>query len=639
MTGQTAGIKFDRAAAVIGLIVALALLPVQLFIDHIYAQTLPPVLALACLIYLAAGDGENERDILTMPTWLAHLFPSLVVFGASGLVVLAHVQGGRTQLFLVLAALLGTLVLGQLLFARDEDINRRLLLFQIFVLGAVVRYAAVFTTPGFIGIDVWLHMEGFARGVLEAGAVSGMGETKYVMAPLYHLLVVTTSLFTGLSLRYALFLSLGLAMPVAILFVYAASRYLVPTRWALFAAALFAIAGAAIQWSIHLIPTSLGLLYFVAVLALVMRLFLTPTRTRDSVLLIIFFMAMALTHQVSSFILMVFLLVGVFTQFVLKSSIMNAPDSSRHGLGAKEVESVPFTGYVVFNAGFLTLTWSLTPYYGRSFIETAAIFMLDSLGGSFQGGGGLESGGGGQSIPLAQFIISNFDVLGFLLFLFGTAVGSLYALRRGRTNQAVLTLVVAAVVMTAFTLGPPLVGIGTFLSGRWFAFLYAVMAVLVAIGFSHLRRGLSPTLLVVFLLVFLYAGPMMLLASPKGTVDQPVLEHQRPRLGYTEEELAAVYTVGSVTTGSPNDPIFTDFPYTSVYNRVYSTRFGVARVPDGQAVNESEVIYREYQTEGAPLFEGGTGGQRVHRVRKAALCPPERDIVYSNGQVTFCRAA
>ncbi|WP_255194932.1 hypothetical protein [Halorarius litoreus] len=640
MEASTPGIEFDRAAAVVGLVVALALLPVQLFISHIYAQTLPPVLALACLVYLAARGQGHDTDTIRMPTWLAHLLPSVVVFGTAGLALLAHSQGGRTQEFYVLASLLGTLVLGQLLFTRDRDLHVGIVLGQVFVLAAVVRWAAVFTTPGYIGIDAWIHMAQFTRGVLEAHSIAGMGQTKYLMAPLYHLLVVVTSLFTGLGLRWSLFLSLGLAMPVGIVLVYTGAKYLVEPRWALFAAALFALAGSVIRWGIHLIPTSLGLLFFLAILALVLRLFRVSTRTRDGLVVVTLFLAMVLTHQVSSFILTVFLLACGVTQYVLKTGIMNPPDGSAHALGASDVEPIEFGGYVVFNLGFLTLTWSLTPYYGRPFLETAFIFLYESIGGGIgEVTGAANSGGGAAASPtLAQFVVANFDVLGFLLFLFGTTIGCLYALRRGRTNQAVLSLVVAVVVMTGFTLGPPLAGIGTFLSGRWFAFLYAVMAILTAVGFSYLRRGLSPALLLVFLLVFLYVFPMAMIASPKGTVDQPVLETERPRYSFTEEELAAMRTIGTTTTPGETGRVYTDFPYTAVYNRVHGERYRAATVPPDGPAQEDELLYREYQTTGAPLFPDGEGGQRIYRVHEDRMCPSSYDTVYANGDVTYCRA-
>lgn len=640
METSTPGIDFDRAAAILGLVVALALLPVQLVISHIYAQTLPPVLALACLIYLAARGETHDEATLRMPTWVAHLLPSLVVVGVAGLILLAHGQGGRSNEFYVFASLLGTLVLGQLLFTRDRDLHVGIVLGQVFLLAAVIRLAAVFATPGYIGIDVWIHMAQFTQGMLEAHSIGGMGQTKYVMAPLYHLLVGVTSLFTGFGLRWSLFLALGLAMPVGVLLVYAGARYLVAPRWALFAAALFALSGSVVRWGIHLIPTSLGLLFFAAILALVIRLFQVPTRLRDGLLIIMFFAAMALTHQVSSFILLVFLLACGVTQFVLKTGIMDPPDGSRYTLGTSEVEPIDFGGYIVFNLGFLTLTWSLTPYYGRPFLETVFIFLRDSIGGGLESVSGPASGGGAaaQTPSLAQFLVTNFDVIGFLLFLFGTTVGSLYALRRGRTNQAVLSLVVAAVVMAGFTLGPPLAGIGTFLSGRWFAFLYAVMAILTAVGFSHLRRGLAPTLLMVFLLVFLYAFPMVMVASPKGTVDQPVMQTEQPKFSFSEQELAAMRTIGTTTTEAETGRIYSDFPYVAVYNRVHEERFGGATVPPDERVQDDEVIYRDYQSRGAPLFSSGGNGSRIYRVTPEQMCPPSYDTIYANGEVTYCRS-
>jgi hypothetical protein len=636
---------YDRLAATLGVVVALALLPVQLFVSHIYAETIPLVVGGASLVYLLATRRQTATRPFTLPAAAAHALPPLVGFGSSALILLAHTQGARTGLFYVIAAALGTLVLTQVLFVDDTDLHPGVVLGQVVVLGAVVRFASLLTTPGFVGIDVWVHIPEFTQGMLSANSIGGMGQTKYVMAPLYHLLVGTTALFADVSLRTALYLSLGLAMPISLAFVYLLTRTLVPTRWALFAVTLYALSDSVVRWGIHLIPTSLGLAFFLAVLYLVVRIMQQETGLRDTLLLLFFFVAQAFTHQVSSFITLVFLLAGWLTRLGISAGLFEYQlGGDDDGFDFDSPGTIPFGGYFVFNLGLLTLIWSLTPYYGQPFLRTAFLFLVNSIGGglgdvtgaSNSGGGGAATGGAGPT--LLEFVVLNFDTIGFLLLLFGTVVGSLYALRRGRTNQAVLTLVAAAGLMMVFTLLPPLVGIGTFLSGRWFAFLYAGMAVMTAIGFDYLRRGLSPKAFLILLLVFLYAFPMVMIASPKATVDSPMMENDRPRYSFSEQELAARDTVLGTTTGSPQDPIYTDHPYTSVLNPHGQPRFGTARIPPDGVAEHDEVLYREYQRTGAPVFRTGMGTQRVYPIEEDVLCSGRHETIYTNGGVKLCRS-
>lgn len=636
--------NLDRYAAVLGLFVALALLPVQLVIDHIFAKTIPVVLGMACVFYLLGSRTQTAETPIALPRWAAHALPGGVLFGAAGMVLLAHVQGARTRVFYALAALVSTLVLVQVLFLRDRDRHAGVVLLQVIAVAAAVRVAALTTTAGFIGIDIWLHVPKFTLGILETGSVEGMaqtsfGQTKYVMAPFYHLTVAVTTLLAAIPPRIALYLSLGVVMLLLPLLVYLAANLLVPERWALLAAALFAFSDSAVHWSIDIIPTSLGVVFFVAVVALVVRIVQLHTGSAESILMVLMFVGMAFTDQVTSFILLTFLAAGWGTQLLIRTGLFDRSSGSTPRLGTGNLGAVSFSGYFVFNLGLLTLIWSLTPFHDRSFLETVLLFVRDALaGGSGDLSGGITTGAT-ASPPLFQFIVEQLHLAGFLFFLFGTTVGSLYAFKQGRRNQAVLTFVSAAVVMTAFTLLPPLVGINTFLPGRWYVTLYAVMAILTAIGFGYLHRSLPPAALLAVLLVFAYAFPLVMVASPNATLDRPVMKTEHTSLGYTQQDVTAARTIGATTTSNPADPIFTDFPYVTILNRLDTFRFGVATVPDGQAAQGDTVIYREYQTNGAPQFDDTDGNQRVHRIRANAICSGNRDPVYDNGAVRMCTTA
>jgi hypothetical protein len=629
--------EYDRVAAGIALVMALAMLPLPLFVSHIYAQTLPVVLGLASAAYLfGQRGGTRDASGLALPRTVTHALPTPVLVGSALVLVVANLLGSRTPLVLLIGGLSGVLLLTQIAFADTDDLHAGVVLVQTLALGFALRFAAVLTTPKYVGLDVWEHIPNFTRGMLEANSISGMGATKYVMAPLFHLLIGTMSMFGDVSLRTAVILTLGLGMGFSVLFVYYTAEILVPTRWALLAVALFTLAGSVVRWGMHLIPSSLGLAFFLAILYLIVRVLQQETGLRDTALLLFFFVAMALTHQVSAFILLVFLGAGWVTRLFISTGLLDRQLTAARNLSTGDVEAVPFGGYFAFNVGLLTLTWSLTPYYGKSFLRTAFEFLYNSA--VRQGDVQIEQTGGGAIGPdptlLQQFLLM-FDEIGFLLLFFGTTVGCLYALRKGRATQAVLTLVVAVVVMTAFTLLPPVLGIGTFLSGRWFAFLYAIMAVITAIGFDYLNRGLSPRVFVALLVILAYGFPMVMVASPKGVVDDPVADTMQGQYNFGEQELAAGDFADEYASPTAANPIGVDNPWAIQLNEKDQSRYVVASVPKGGTTTEDRVLYRTYQTERAPAFGNGEGAGRVYRVTPNVMCKG-KSVMYTNGDVMLC---
>jgi hypothetical protein len=356
---------------------------------------------------------------------------------------------------------------------------------------------------------------------------------------------------------------------------------------------------------------------------------------------------------VSAFITLTFLGAGWLTRVVIGTGLLDRQLAAARDVVSGEVRAIPFGGYFAFNLGLLTLTWSLTPYYGEPFLRTALGFLLDAVAD----GGGLSSVGSAASkvpstVPptLLQELALKFDVAGFLLFFFGTTVGCLYALRKGRATQAALTLVTAVVVMAAFTLLPPLAGVGTFLSGRWFAFLYAVMAVVTAVGLDYLRRGVPPAVLLVVLLLFVAAFPTVMVASPKGTVDSPVVDDYRPKYSFEDQELAAMETVREY--GNPEaDRIATDIPYAILLNEKDESKFVVMSFnntsrPGVQAdeIRNDRMLYRGYQSTDAPFFGSAywNAAQNrsetatvIRRIDRSAACGG-RGVAYSNGDVALC---
>ena len=630
--GGLFGGRYDRVAAMLGLVLAVAMFPLRFVLSHIYASTFPIVLAVASILYLLATrrDRASGYSLPTLPERLALFAPSLTFFIVAAMVVVAAMASRRSAMFFNLAGVAGALVLVQVFFTAEEDLRPGVVLLEVLALALVVRFAALYTTPGVIGIDTWSHM-GFVQDIIAQHSLSAIG-TKYYASPLFHLYAAFTSLLTGTSARNGIYLSFGLAYPFVILTVYPITRLFAPARWALLATMLFAINDQAVRWGLTLIPTSMAFGMYLVALYLLLRVLVKDFEARDTALLAVLIVGITLTHQVSSFVMLV-TLGGVFVAGLLVRSDYLFPRAT-----ASHV-----FGLLTFNLGTVVLVWSVTPYLGGTFtsvmvnrlrgsLKTAALF---DMTGSAKNVSGNAGGAGAETFMLQLY--AYIDTLPFLILLTVAVVGALYVLRSDRADHATLGLVAAVCGMAVFALALPVAGLALFVPGRWFVFMSLLFAILGALGLGYLTERLNPKVLFAFVAIFLLLYPSVAVVAGGATPDNPLFPEYRIRTGYTETEVVAAETITSTTP--PGAPFrYTDDPYRTVLIRGYGQDTGKMVVPPNSPVPHEVTIYREYQTQGAPLvFNTTTRNEtKMEQIRQSKICPESRSKIYTNGDVLVC---
>ena len=645
-------LRLDTVAAIVGLALALALLPLRFFASQLYLETVPLILGTACVLYLVSlYQGTNSTSLPTLPSRVAMALPSIVLAGLSALVVLTVIQGARTPLFFGVASVLGTLVIGQILFVNDRELHPGILLLQIVAFAFVFRFTALYATPGYIGIDIWTHTE-LTQAILDDRSVGGISHDKHYASPFYHLLVASSSVLYDVSLRTALYLSVGIAMPLSVLLVYATANLLVSARWATLATALFALASHVSMWGMHLIPTSLGLVFFLAMLYSLLRVMRIEYTTRDFALLVLFSIAVILTHQVSTFIMLVLLLAAFLAQLVFEIDPLGLTRVDTSVFRSKK--PVNLIGLVVFNFGLTIFVWSLTPYGNQSFLATVMSFFSQTVEESAgflniaSDTGDADPDEAAQATTtLLDQLVPYVDALGFLFLLGVTFVGCLYVVHRRRAEQSVFTLLLAAAFMLVFVLGLPMFGIRNFIPTRWFAFLFAPMAILGAIGLRTMVQGLEPRIVVSVLLIFVLVYPGAMILAVESNSENPVFDDHHEQLAYNEAELAAVDSIGELTgsqTGSEireEQRIHTDHPYQTLFWRTGAyprSGIGTATVPDDGVADHEYTVYRSTQSTDAVYFTDADGNGRIEQIDQPQLCRPDQATVYTNGDVTMCAA-
>jgi hypothetical protein len=633
--------RFDVIGAILALVLAVALLPLRLIASNFYIVAIPVAMVIASGLYLLAVRTNNTEGLPTFPIWIGRLLPSVTLLGTALLVVLGLYQGARTPAFYTLATVVGAAIFLQIFFTRERDFVPWLLLVQILAFAFTIRYVSLLTTPGYTGIDVWTHVASWSETIARTHSLDVLEGSKYYAAPLFHLAVVATSLLADVSVRNGLFLSVGFGMAISSIFLYITSRLFVSARWSLFAVAVYAMSAHTMEWSIHLIPTGLGLVFFLGVFYLLVRVLDVNPGSREFVLIVFLSVATILTHQISAFIMLVLTGAGLLAHLLLRFELFSPPSRFR-SYTAGSGDSVSLTGLLAFDLGFITFMWSLTPYNGDTFLATTFSFFRVTLEESAGLGdlAGERSAAAATAPTLLEQVLQYIDAAMFLLVFLFAVVGCFYVLRRRNISHASVMCGASIVVMLVFIFGFPMFGIRTFIPQRWYAFLTAPMALLGAVGLAYLARRLTTPVILVVLLVFALAFPMVAFAATEGTIDNPRFEGTQTKYSYNAAELNAVETIGEIrpVAEEEGETYNTDHPYNTVFSRAGPGPAVAANISEEGLRNTETVIYRDYQRTGAEYFVNEDGASVTPEMSRSELCGAERHYAYDNGEVTMCTA-
>jgi hypothetical protein len=640
LSGVLAADGIDVTVAKVGLVFGTVLLGLSLLARDVFLVVIPISTVTACGIYLALGNRHiSHVSVPTLSGNVAGFLPSFVVGGLAAFVVLVWLAGQRTLLAYLLAGGIGSLILGQILLLDDDRLDPGTILSQILLAAIVIRLTGLFVTPGYVGVDIWEHLSVMVQGIVDSGSLSAISGNKHVMAPIYHVFAAVSTLVFG-SVRTGVYLTLGLAIPMAALLVYGTSKQFVPARWALLATGMFAFADEFVRWGMHIIPTSLGLVFFTVVVYCVTRLFAAGAERRIVALLGLASFAVVFTHQVSTAIMLLFLAIATFVAlvFTFSSRLPSSFGSPRMAV----VLALVFVGNVVVTI----VTWANTPFTGP---EPFLWNRIDVISSAFSEAGFLDlaggSGGGSTataSQTLLETLIPYLDVLGFTLMLFATVVGGLAMLGWNEFSDMAYTHILAMGTMFVGVFGLSIFGIRVFLPGRWMVFLYVPMVVIASVGLYYFyQRGSRRVILAVFVLFALaYPGAMMI--ADGATKDSPAFPDHQVRYAYNQEEIGAVETISAIRPASVAAPLTSDHPYWTFFEGYGSYEGSTLAVNESGPATSAAVVSREYQLRGPASFAvPGTNRTARHSrpLGPSTICTTDRNVVYANDDVQLCLAS
>lgn len=635
--------EIDKLGAVLTLAVAAIFLPLQLFVSSIFARSIPVALGAASILYLLTS--ARDLNASRMLRWrlsasAAHVVRLSTAVGLAALILIATVTGGRTVPFLLAASMVGTLLLVQVFFEERNSLRPAPILAQVVVFALVVRGTGLVMTPGLIGVDSWVHITDYARSIRQAGSLSAISDVKYFAAPIYHLFVVVAAEVFQTSLRTALYATFGLVVPLSVLLIYFLVRHFLAIRWALFATVTYGLLDHFVRWGIHIIPTSLGLVFFISVCYFLAK----AHATRNSIPLygfaLLFSFATIFTHQISSFLLLLIIGSGVVAQLYFRLFDPRTVTLNDGEMTAGSEQSVNFAAMFLVLLPVTVLNWSLAPTPGNSsFLEgILGVAQLDIAGFSFLS---VPSSTSVSTGPVESLLIDVpvqyqlLDALGLLILLVFTLIGAFAGLHRHRSDVLMFVWITSTASMLFATLGLPLLDLSFFIPTRWYAFMYVPMIVLVTYGLRYLSLRASGRKVMVLLVIFALVLPGTMLLHYKATPDNPVNKGYHDQFAYTQSELNAAETIASIHPDGTT--LSSDHPYRLLFRDWQLEDTSILNVTESRATNDEYTVYRRSQTSEGVLVLYKSEAIRV-RLPKDSVCRPDMDVLYSNDEVTYCRS-
>jgi hypothetical protein len=632
LSRRTAANEMDVLLAKLGVLGAVLLLGLQLFASQPFLLVIPLSIGTGSSLYLLMGrERAAETSRLTLPRWVVGYLPSVVMLGLVALVVATRLVGTRTVPIYLLTGAIGAVIFGQILLVDDDAVAPGAILFEILAAAVVLRLSALFVTPGYVGVDIWTHALVFTDGIAGQGSLASLWGTKYLMAPFYHAIGATGTLVFG-SVRDGIYLTMGLLVPLSAVFVYSAGKLIVPARWALLATALYAFGDQVIRWGIHIIPTSLGLAFFLALVYLVARVFYADAELWAVVLALGASLAIVFTHQVSTAIALVFLGTAAFV------SVLHWQGGTEERGTSSARKAVALVGVFAVTLVTTIVSWAYTPFTSEETFLTRELAVIattiteDAGFLNLAGGGG--GGGGATGGSAFGWLVPYVELFGFALLLAGAVIGGLLLLRRTVTPDLALTFVLVAAVMFVLVFGLSLFGVRALLPGRWMAFLYVPLALLAAAGVFQLSRHGSRTLVVVVFLVLAVGYPTTMVVAEKATLDSPAFDDRHTRFAHTQPEIGAVYTITEIRPAAEYGIVRTDHPYDEVFEVVGGYEDGsLVLGPDGP-IGATATVARDYQSQ-APAGLRVAEGASIDDP-STVVCPDGWNVAYANDQVHLC---
>lgn len=550
------------------------LIGISLFLSTIAYLIFGIFLLLSCIIWLRLRKSFilEKINVESNPRLFLILVSLFFIFFTYSLIALrdGYLYERPIQYFLATSIISCIISLEILLLPSRKQIS--LLIIQIIALGLSLEISQALVFPTVIGVDPWYH-QAFTIKMLEDGHIPL--NSSYSFLPIFHLVVGTTMTILGLDYKVASILSISLVQVIMnVLIVYCIGRFLFNNKIGLLASLLLVVANYNINMGFWAIPNTLGFVFVIIILYLLMK-FRAEKTIVTTTLTFIFMIALVMTHTVASACMAIILTVWIVSDaFYSKFSSPNYNSKVSFGL-------------VIFFPVLILSWWSYAS--GHLFVLESMMrwgFSVDFLSPvpaneSFKGLLAVYT----NSIPTEERI---FNLLGLFIYSAFAIVGYLYMVSKKGSNSNTFCFVVSGIIVLVIPFLTLMLGL-TVLEQRWFALAQILCAIPLAISIiaiismskRKIVQGIALTM-ISFIITFL------MIMSPVANIDSPLLSSNTSiRYALTDGEITGASYIIDNSEGNISSDYFYLTSSNSIFRSYYNLDSSRVNALDNSIINKS----------------------------------------------------
>ncbi|MBI5680850.1 MAG: hypothetical protein HZC47_08160 [Methanobacterium sp.] len=404
------------------------------------------------------------------------IFFSLFIFSV---LIINQDLYGRPLSFLVIISIITGLIAVQIVSTTNKR-DYYLILFEIIILGILVRASVFYQFYGYIGGDPWSHAWSITL-ITDMGHVTE--EMKgYSNFPFMHLFITSAHYLTGLDIKNSMFIA-GLSQFLSFTFIYLVVKEFLGDKIGLLSFLILAVATYPVGIGFLIIPQSFGITYVVIVIYLVFiqkKIELTYKKIVYTIFTILFLTGIIFTHTIDSFAALIILL-AIFSVDTFKMKVMEI-----FGIVFEKKMYVTLT-LIVFFSVFVIYYWM----YSSG--------MMGVVGDSLKWGLSASDQAPAVSTIMESFTTTAMKMLPLYLFSFLALIGTLFTLKikNFKTISLYGWLVILFVFISVF------LSLNSFLPARWFIYVMICLIVPVVLAVMSISQISPRKVTTVFLLVIL----------------------------------------------------------------------------------------------------------------------------------------
>lgn len=525
--------------------------------------------------------------------------------------------------FILISLLAGIIAIEILCF--DENSHVWIIILEIILLSANIRWGIFYEFPSLSGADAYWHAK-MAQQIIGTGFVPSFEETgaKYSIYPIFHLTVAMTQKLTSLSLKDAIFYSIGLNAIISTIFIYLVGEKVASPKVGLLAVLLANISDDLItEGVVNFFPGTMVTCWFMLMLYLVLN---EKFELKCRAILIVITCLTIITHQLNTFVAM-FSLILLFLGVKVVRTIYHYPQRVR----------LTITYLLIFFV-------ALFSYWSRPYSPTTMSSFFGGILHEFKNALLTSEFGYEEVVTVAVHFSQGSNALfhlNHLLVLFFTIGGILWWVSSNDNRKLSIALVVT--VLYSLVYGIPALGVNMMITGRWIAVFFPLVAILAAVYIIRIVQLARPNYIrisIVFCIITLIT--FFAITTPYVNKDNPFYAEDRMhRDQFTASEVSAISSLNAVysgtirTDGTYCSGVFRQFDINSsiqFFSKGYIGGNGIKEKKDSliiirDCIFEETVRVTDPEARWSPRYVVDRGF--LERFKSF-----DYNLVYSNGEVT-----